>query len=405
MNDTSAMRNNDSPGDDLQQSRYLTFRPRHGDPRSVYIHVPFCRHRCGYCNFTLVAGRDYLIERFLSSLQTEISWLERSYEIDSLFLGGGTPSHLSPKQLDRLGQIILSRFNLNPTAEVTAECNPNDLDDARMAALTGLGVNRISLGVQSLDPDKLKRLERSHSIDDIRHAIELARSQSSLVSMDLIFAAPGETLSAWETDLETAIALKPDHMSTYELTYEKGTRFWNNLNQGKLSPSDEDLRGEMYTLAIATLSENGLPQYEVSSFAKPANQCRHNLGYWNGDPFFAFGPGAARFIDGIREINHQSTMRYLKLIEEGSSPVADRELLDREAAARERLVIGLRRIAGVQGKDFHQRTGKSVSVLLGKLEHEWIENGLLIRGDDFWRLTPRGIMIFDWIAGEILGGD
>lgn len=405
MNEECQKRNSDVSIKGFPSSQRQTFRPQHGDPRSAYIHVPFCRHRCGYCNFTLVAGRDYLIDRFLSALETEIGWLDRTYEIDTLFLGGGTPSHLSPSQLNRLAKIIRSRFELGPTAEVTAECNPNDLNIDRMDALTDLGVNRISLGVQSLNLEKLKRLERDHNFDDIHSAIDVARNQSANVSLDLIFAAPGETLSAWKTDLETAISLKPDHLSTYELTYEKGTRFWNHLQRGNLKQSDEDSRAEMFQLAIETLNENGLRQYEVSSFAKPGQQCLHNLGYWNGDPFFAFGPGAARFVDGIRETNHQSTMRYLKLVDLGESPVADREKLEGDAAARERLAIGLRRIAGVSESDFKRRTGSSIHELLGELENQWVENGLLVRGSDRWQLTPRGIMVCDWIAGEILGRD
>lgn len=403
MNDKPEIRTSDLTVTGLTNSQLQAFRPQLGDPRSVYIHVPFCRHRCGYCNFTLVAGRDYLIERFLIALETEIGWLDKSYEIESLFLGGGTPSHLSPGQLDRLSQIIRSRFKLTETAEVTAECNPNDLNIPRMDALAGLGVNRISLGVQSLNAAKLKRLERDHTLNDVRNAIDVAKHHSAKISLDLIFAAPGESLSEWETDLENAMALGPDHMSTYELTYEKGTRFWNDWKREKLSQSDEDLRAKMYLFAIGCLNQNGLPQYEVSSFANPANRCRHNIGYWTGEPFFAFGPGAARFVDGIRETNHRSTTHYLKLVEQGNSPVSDREKLDRDAAACECLAIGLRRIDGVTGTDFELRTGKSVSNVLGKLENELIKNGLLIREPDNWRLTRHGIMICDWIAGEIIG--
>jgi oxygen-independent coproporphyrinogen-3 oxidase len=159
----------------------------------------------------------------------------------------------------------------------------------------------------------------------------------------------------------------------------------------------------MYMFAIETLNRKGLQQYEVSSFSEPGNQCRHNLGYWIGDPFFAFGPGAARFVDGIRETNHQSTMRYLKLVEEGRSPVADREQLDYHAAADERLAIGLRMIAGLSGTEFEQRTGKSISGVFGELENQLIDNGLMVCGDDRWNLTPRGIMVCDGIAGEIVG--
>lgn len=384
-----------------------TFRPQHHPPRSVYIHIPFCRHRCGYCNFTLVAGRDYLIDRFLNALETEVNWIDQVYEIDTLFLGGGTPSHLSESQLNRLRRIIEQRFTLSSRGEVTAECNPNDLSESRAEALAALGVNRISLGVQSLNPAKLIRLERDHSPAEVRRAIEIARDFAASVSVDLIFAAPEESLIQWQEDLQQMIALAPDHLSTYELTYEKGTRFWNRLAHGDLVNAEEDLRAEMYLFAIESLREAGMEQYEISSFARPGNRCRHNLGYWLGDPYFAFGPGAARFVDGVRETNHQSTMRYLRLIESNQSPVADREQLDARSAAQERLAIGLRMTRGLNAQDFKQRTGFQISEVLGKLKVSLLENGLVVhsKADGNWRLTRRGALICDWIAAEIVGQD
>lgn len=402
MKHDSRPRIDNAQPDDRCATRLQTFRPARSQPRSVYVHIPFCRHRCGYCNFSLVAGRDYLIERFLSALEIEIGWLDQTYPIDTLFLGGGTPSHLSPAQLHRLSHILDSRFILQRSSEVTAECNPNDLDERQMAALAKLGVNRISLGVQSFDPVKLKTLDREHTIAEIGTAIEVARKHGATISLDLIFAAPDEQLATWQSDLKTAIKLNPDHVSTYELTYEKGTRFWNGLLRGDLHQSDEDLRADMYSMAIRLLNQAGLKQYEVSSFAQTGNRCMHNFRYWTGDSYFAFGPGASRFVDGIRETNHQSTMRYLKLVEQGEPPVADREHLVGAAAARERLAIGLRTIDGVCGTEFEQRSGMSVSSVLGVLEERWIQEDLLICRDDHWRLTNRGILLCDRIAAEIL---
>ncbi len=381
-----------------------TFRPRVTSPRSLYIHIPFCRHRCGYCNFTLVAGRDHLIERFLDALQTELSWLSDSFELDTLFLGGGTPSHLSPRQLDRVSEIISSRFTLADGAEVTAECNPNDLNQACGEALAKLGVNRVSLGVQSLQPGKLKTLERDHNIYDIKNAIDVAHSFCNSVSIDLIFAAPGETLGQWESDLDQAIGLNPDHISTYELTYEKGTQFWNRLNRGQLFQSDEDLRAQMYCSAIERLANAEMMQYDISSFAKPQHRCRHNVVYWTGDPYFAFGPGASRFVDSIRQTNHQSTMSYLKLVEQQQPPVAESEQLDAINSAKERLAIGLRMIDGVNAERFKLATGISVAEILGDLASQLQDNEMLIQADGWWRLTTQGILICDWISGEIVSG-
>ena len=379
-----------------------TFYPQLEQPRSVYIHIPFCRHRCGYCNFTLVAGRDHLIDRFLDALEIEISWLDHAFSLETLFLGGGTPSHLNPQQLERLAGIISSRFTFSSTAEITAECNPNDLDRERLVALKNLGVNRLSLGVQSLNKTKLRRLERDHCEIDIRRAVSSAKELELDVSLDMIFAAPQETLLQWQIDLNQAISLEPDHLSTYELTYEKGTQFWNRLNHGTISEASEDLRAEMYSFAISQLHQAGLNHYEVSSFAKPNKNCLHNLAYWKGDPFFAFGPGAARFVDGIRETNHRSTFQYLKLVHSGKSPVADREQLAPEPAARESLAIGLRMIEGIDETRFLERTGYSVTSILGDFEQTLIDNDLLEHEDEQFRLTKRGIMLCDWIATKIV---
>ena len=379
-----------------------TLRPQTVMPRSTYVHIPFCRHRCGYCNFTLVAGRDYLVDRFLSALETEIGWLDENYQLDTLFLGGGTPSHLSPEQLDRLSSILNSRFKFNSDCEITAECNPNDLSAECGRAMDRLGVNRISLGVQSLNAKKLERLERDHTLADIENAIRIAREFANSVSLDLIFAAPDETSEQWETDIDAALSLNPDHLSTYELTFEKGKQFWKRMSRGDLSEADEELRAEMYQTAIEKTSRSGLAQYEISSFAKPGQECRHNLAYWSGVPYFAFGPGAARFIDGIRETNHQSTTQYLKLIEAGLSPAGDREQLAPESAARERLAIGLRMVKGLNASEFHRRTGFEIESLLGSLTDELVQNGLLVCDQTSWRLTQKGIMLCDWISAKIV---
>lgn len=377
-----------------------TFRPALSLPRSVYIHVPFCRHRCGYCNFSVVAGRDYLVERYLNAIETEIGWLTDRYEIDTLFLGGGTPSHLSPANLEHLMASIKARFDLADGAEVTAECNPNDLDASTAAALAAGGVNRISLGVQSLDEGKLKSLERDHDREDVQRAVERAKSFASSVSVDLIFAAPGESLDGWRRDLDAALELQTDHVSAYELTYEKGTQFWNRLNTKTIIEADEDTRADMYTHAINRLSEAGLAQYEISSFARDGHRCRHNEVYWNGEPYFAFGPSGARFVDGVREMNHLSTMKYFRQVEAGERPVDFREQLAPEPAARERLAIALRHVDGVECERFQLQTGFSVTQLLGENGAAWQEQGLLDLNDRV-RLTAAGRMIYNHIVSMI----
>ena len=226
------------------------FDPQQDAPVSLYVHVPFCRHRCGYCNFSLVAGRDYLVERFLKALETEIGWLEKSWTIDTLFLGGGTPSHLKEPDFLRLFEAIESRFSFSAGAEITAECNPSDISADKVEMFSRCGINRISLGVQSLDAGKLKRLERDHDARQVEAAVDLIRQRIDNLSMDLIFATPEETMELWQHDVEAALKLRPDHLSTYELTYEKGTQFWNRMNRSELVQADEDLCASMYELSL-----------------------------------------------------------------------------------------------------------------------------------------------------------
>lgn len=367
------------------------------DPRSAYIHVPFCRHRCGYCNFTLVAGRDDLIEAYLDALERELSWLERPREVDTLFFGGGTPTHLPPSQLRRLFEVAASWFPLAAGGELTIEANPIDLDEAKTQILAAAGITRVSLGAQSFDERKLKLLERDHDARQIEHAYGLSRRFANSVSLDLIFGTPGETLADWQRDLDTALSLAPDHISAYGLTFEKGTAFWSRLARGELVRADEELERQLYETAIDTLTAAGFEHYEVSNFARPGHRCRHNENYWLGGGYYAAGPGAARFIAGRRETNHKSTTTYILRVLAGQSPVAESEQLAPEDAARERLVFALRRLAGIDTAQFASATGFTVESLGGKALSRLIELRLLEQSGSRLRLTRAGLLVSDAI--------
>jgi oxygen-independent coproporphyrinogen-3 oxidase len=379
-----------------------TFSPSADKTRSLYLHVPFCHHRCGYCNFTLAAGRDDLIERYLQALATEIGWLTCRPRISTVYLGGGTPSHLSVDQLRKLFKVIYDNFEFADSPEISVECNPNDLNPEKAGCLAACGVNRISFGVQSFDNDKLKFLDREHTAEDVYRAVEYARDVTDNISLDMIFAVNDENVEAWELDLQTALDLSPAHMSTYELTIEKGTAFWNRRYHQSLKDADEDLRADMYELAIQMLVAGGLRHYEISSFAAPGCECRHNQSYWNGNDYLAFGPGASRFVDGVRETNHRSTTTYLKRVASNQSPVAESEQLDPRARAADRLVFGLRQMEGISISDFREATGFDVVNLLGRGQQELLAGSLITIRDDRCRLTNRGVMLYDWIANRIM---
>lgn len=371
-------------------------------PRAAYLHVPFCRHRCGYCNFTLVAGRDDLTDSYLSALERELAELQTPRAVETLFLGGGTPTHLQPEQLGKLLALAKTWFPPASGYEWSVEANPNDLDDARCEVLAAAGVTRMSLGVQSFRAAKLKLLERDHSEGQIATAMRQARRFAQSISLDLIFAAPGETLEEWRRDLEMALALQPDHVSTYGLTFEKGTNFWSRQARGELPRADEDLEGRMYELAIDLLTAAGFEHYEVSNFAHPGHRCRHNEAYWTGQTFFAAGPGAARYVEGRREMNHRSTTTYIQRVLSGQSPLAQSEELAPEDRARERLVFGLRRLEGVRLNEFERDTEFSVDQLAAAAIRQFVEQGFLQREGNILRLTRRGLLISDALWPKLL---
>ena len=328
-------------------------------PRSAYVHVPFCRHRCGYCNFTLVAGRDDLIADYLRAIELELAALDEPCEVDTLFFGGGTPTHLPPEALARLIASARTWFPLAEGYEFSVEANPADVNDETLDVLARGGVNRLSLGGQSFDPAKLAGLERDHTPEVLRAAARAARRRLASLSLDLIFAAPGETLDGWQADLAAALALDIDHVSTYGLTFERGTAFWSRLLTGDLGRLDEDLERAMYEAAIDTLTAAGFEHYEVSNFARAGHRCRHNEAYWSGAGYHAVGPGAARYVGGRREMNHRSTTTWLKRVLAGQSPVAERETLEPADRAREMLVFGLRRMAGVEAPGSQRRAAST----------------------------------------------
>lgn len=372
-------------------------------PRAAYVHVPFCRRRCGYCNFTVVAGRDDLVADYLRAIERELQLLGTPREIDTLFFGGGTPTQLPTDALERLCRLTDRWFPRAAGYEFSVEANPADLDGERLGVLQSAGVNRISLGGQSFDDAKLEVLERDHRRDQLEQTLQRCRPLFPSLALDLIFAAPGETLPIWLADLHAASAAGVDHVSTYGLTWEKGAAFWSRRQRGRLSPADEELERQMYEAAIETLTAAGCEHYEVSNFARPGHRCRHNEVYWRGQEYFAVGPGAARYVDGWRETNHRSTTTYLNRVLAGQSAVAERERLPPDEAARERLVFGLRMLEGVERSAFAAATGLEIDALVGDALRRFVTQDLLQDTGDGIRLTRDGLLVSDALWPAFLG--
>jgi oxygen-independent coproporphyrinogen-3 oxidase len=349
-----------------------------------------------------VAGRDDLIAGYLQALELELQLLQAPREVDTLFFGGGTPSHLPPSELARLIELVRTWHPLSNNAEFSVEANPIDLTPERMKVLAAGGVNRISLGVQSFDEAKLKMLERDHRADEIRRAFELCRDNVRSVSLDLIFGSPGETREVWSRDLDFAQKLLPNHLSTYGLTFERGSAFYGRRERGEIVAQSEADEGAMYEEAIDTLTAEGFEHYEVSNFAQPDHRCRHNEVYWTGQTYYAAGPGAARYVEGRREVNHRSPTTWLRRLLAGESPTAEIETLSPQDVAREAFVFGLRRLEGIHRKSFQAATGFSLDAMFGARVRRQVELELLLDDGENIRLSRRGLLVSDAIWPEFL---
>jgi len=371
-------------------------------PHAVYVHVPFCRHRCGYCDFTLVAGRDDLVDRYFAALAREFERVRDRLEPHTLYLGGGTPSHLGPDGLRRLFGLLLDRMQPTAGAEITMEANPNDVDEPLVAAAVACGVTRVSLGAQSLDAATLRALDRDHCPDDVRRAVDRLRAAGLVVNVDVMTAAPGQSLAAVEADLDAVVGLGVPHVSVYCLTWEKGTRFEALLRRGELHAAEDGVERAMMEATIDRLEAAGFEHYEVSNFARPGWRCRHNETYWDCRPWEAFGPGAARFDGRTRITNHRGTLAWMSRVLAGEDASGDVDAMSAEEAARERLVVGLRRRDGVDREAFARASGFALEVIAGPAIRRWVEAGLATDDGRRVRLTRAGLLVSDALWGDVL---
>jgi len=386
------------------QSKYQSLECLHAsaEVRSAYIHVPFCAHRCGYCDFTLITDRDDLITNYLLALERELQNLQHPGLLNTLYLGGGTPSYLQPDQLRRLFALLRRWFDLAADAEFTFEANPIDLDQQKISVLKDAGVNRISLGVQSFHAEALRMLERDHTPYDIHLVHERLQQQIPNISFDLIFAVPGQSISIWSETLDEAIALGPRHISTYCLTYEKGTAFWSRRKHGSLHQTSDDTEREMYALAIEKLQNSDYEHYEVSSFARSGCRSRHNQIYWQDRPYYGFGPGAARYLDGVRQTNHRSVTTWIKKVLSTGAAIMESVQLDPEERAIERLLLGLRQRDGIDVNQFATETGLEIMQLRPAVINDHLTSGMLELNENRLRLTEEGLFFADSVIVDLM---
>lgn len=401
-------------------------------PYSIYLHIPFCRHRCGYCDFNTYAGLETLIVDYVHALCCELEFLAGSagerLPVHTIFFGGGTPSLLPIPELERVFNTIQAAFDLLPGVEVTLEANPGTLSSEYMRELHRLGVNRLSLGMQSAQPGELLLLERQHSYSDVVQAVTWARKAGfDNLNLDLIFGLPHQELAAWQNTLDLAVGLSPDHCSLYALSLEHGTPLAHAAARGLVSEPDPDLAADMYEWAAQRLNKAGFIQYEISNWARPAGHgqilaCRHNLQYWRNQPYLGFGAGAHGYAGGVRTINVLAPAAYIHRLlgSTGNAQppagewdaVMDRQTvpifpctpatvtvksLERSDEIGETMMMGLRLVQeGVSRSMFKERFGQDLREFFAQEIGELSRLGLLEwagEGEERLRLTPGGRLL------------
>jgi putative oxygen-independent coproporphyrinogen III oxidase len=359
----------------------------------LYVHIPFCLTRCGYCDFNTYAGLGHIAQTYVDALRREAEMAApewASVRFRSVFFGGGTPTTLPVEALTRLLADLWSLFEVDPDAEVTTEANPDTVDEAYLASLRP-GVSRLSIGVQSFDTTVLESLERIHSPQSARHAFAAARRAGfDDVNLDLIYGANSESLASWRCTVAEAIALRPDHLSCYALTIEPATALGRKVAAGLVPAPDPDLQAEMYDVACDLLRDASYDHYEVSNWSLPGHRSRHNLGYWQGRAYLGLGAGAHSYREGRRWWNVRPPQQYVATVASGQMPVGGEERLSERDRALERLLLGLRIADGVPAAWLqNERVG------------QFIEEGLAERRDGRVALTDRGMFLANELVLEL----
>lgn len=376
-------------------------------PRSVYIHIPFCTHKCHYCDFTAYVVGGQPVEEYLQALEREMARTVEAFPpetIETIFIGGGTPTVLTPAQMAFLLEAIRRHFpQWSSDLEFTVEANPGTTGPDLLSVLRDGGVNRLSFGAQTFRADLLHRIGRVHSVEDIARSVEQARAVGiDNLSLDLMFGLPEQTVQDMEKSLEQALLLRPDHFSVYSLKVEEGTLFHTRLLQGKLPLPSEDDELEMYQLTRRRLSEAGYHQYEVSNFSRPGRESRHNSTYWRNLPYYGLGTGAHGYTNGLRHHNVKGVKEYIRLVREGL-PVAGIQRVERGEEMENQLILGLRLQEGVSRRVFRQRFGVEVETVFSAVISDLLAKKLIVCEQDCYRLTEEGLLFGNEVFAAFLG--
>ncbi|HFI0085804.1 TPA: radical SAM family heme chaperone HemW [Streptococcus suis] len=371
-------------------------------PTSAYIHIPFCTQICYYCDFSKVFIQNQPVDEYLSGLMEEVKFYDLP-TLRTLYIGGGTPSALSADQLDYLLTNLENLLDLSQLEEFTIEANPGDLTADKIEVLKKSKCNRVSLGVQTFDDRMLKKIGRSHNQAQIYETIaSLKAAGFHNISIDLIYALPGQTMEQVKDNVAKALELDIPHMSLYSLILENHTVFMNRQRRGNLHLPNEDVESDMFDYILRELEKNGFEHYEISNFTKPGFESRHNLMYWDNAEYYGLGAGASGYLDGMRYRNRGPIQHYLKSIPEKGHSRLHEEFLSKTEQMEEEMFLGLRKKTGVSIERFEEKFGISFEERYGQVVRDLINEGLLQEENHWLRMTKKGLFLGDTVAERFI---
>ncbi|GAA6520762.1 radical SAM family heme chaperone HemW [Lawsonibacter asaccharolyticus] len=374
------------------------------DKLGIYIHIPFCRSKCDYCDFYSLAGREDRMDAYQKALLAHIretAPLAQGIPVDTVYFGGGTPSWYGARRIQELLSALSKLFQVEKDAEITVEANPDSVDLRALRRLRKAGVNRLSLGMQSGCPQELESVHRPHTVRQVDEAVAAARkAKLNNVSLDLIYGLPGQTMDSWKATVEHALSLIPQHLSCYGLKVEEGTPLARRAAEGEILP-DDDQQADLYLWTVGRLERAGYPQYEISNFAKPGYESRHNLRYWLTQPYIGFGPGAHSDFGGRRYSFVRDLDRYIDGVLKGGEIIDSEELIPQRERGGEYLMLRLRTAQGIEEWEYRSAYFMDFAPLETRLR-QFQAQGWAEQAGGRWRLTPKGFLVSNQLIGDLL---